>query len=59
MQIASTRPAALFKRALTSLAAILAVTTIFAVKAAEWEKRAEIAHAQQPKLAKTATVSGS
>lgn len=51
MQIAISRPA-LFKRALTSLAAILAVTSIFAVKAAEWEKRAAIEHAHAPKLAK-------
>ena len=56
MQIATSRPAlfkrAQFKRALTSLAAILVVTSIFAAKAAEWEKRAALEHAQSPKLAK-------
>ncbi|MCK5746875.1 MAG: hypothetical protein KAH44_11700 [Oricola sp.] len=50
MQVAASHTA-LIKRALTSLAAILAVTSIFAVKAAEWEKRAAIEHQQAPKLA--------
>jgi hypothetical protein len=46
----------LIKRALTSLAAIIAVTAIFGAKAMEWEHRAavkdaEAAHAVQAQLA--------
>ena len=40
-----------FKRALTSLAAIIAVTSIFAVKAAEWEKRAALEDHPAPRVA--------
>ncbi len=59
MQMTNAARTALFKRALTSLAAILAVTSIFAAKAAEWEKRAALAHHETPVLAKAETASGS
>ncbi len=51
MQVSNTAPSALFKRALLNLAAIAAVTAIFALKEAEWEKRAAMEQADAPKLA--------
>lgn len=59
MPLTAAHRTALLKRAITSLAAILAVTSIFAVKAAEWEKRAALEHVEQPLLAKASVISGS
>lgn len=44
--------APLFKRTLTSLAAIAAVSAIFGLKAMEWETRAAAHQADQDRLAK-------
>ena len=56
-----TRPAfpPLAKRALTSLAAIIAVTAIFGAKAMEWEHRAAIEEAGAARTAQAKLVSGS
>ncbi|PQA87808.1 hypothetical protein [Hyphococcus luteus] len=51
MQVSAAARSALFKRALLNLAAIAAVTAIFALKEAEWEKRAVIEQSHAPKLA--------
>ena len=59
MQVSAAHRTNLIKRALTSLAAILAVTSIFAMKEAEWEKRAAMAQPEAPKLANASAVSGS
>ena len=49
----------LFKRLLTSLAAILAVSAIFGVKASEWEHRAAAKEAEPATIATAQVRSGS
>ena len=59
MQFILSHRTALLKRFLTSLAAIIAVTSIFAVKAAQWEMRAAAMHDEAPRLAKAKSGSAS
>lgn len=59
MQVSTAARSALFKRALLNLAAIAAVTAIFAIKEAEWEKRAAVEQSHAPKLAEARAGLGS
>lgn len=49
----------LFKRLLTSLAAILAVSAIFGLKAREWEQHAAAEHLKAEKVAAARLETGS
>ena len=59
MQAIALSRADLIKRLLTSLAAILAVSAIFGLKAREWEQHAAAEHLKAEKIAASSLHSGS